>query len=193
MAAGKHDPTKADGANVSRREFIARSVAAGLVAATGQSFAATLDVVESEVTVKTPDGTCDAAFIHPASGAYPGVIIWPDAGAILRQARENHRLLSSCGALIQKVPLPLLRRRQRHWIGHREDDQPLIASGFSRPALPRKTRSRSWRSSMRNGKSTRRRRSAPRATAWVARLSCGQPRPCQSASAPARPSTEAGS
>ena len=44
MAAGKHDPTKADEANVSRRDFIARSVAAGLVAATRQSFAATLEV-----------------------------------------------------------------------------------------------------------------------------------------------------
>ena len=62
------DPTKADKAKVSRRDFLARSVAAGLVAATGQSFAATLEVVESDVPVKTPAGTSDARFIHPAAG-----------------------------------------------------------------------------------------------------------------------------
>ena len=108
MAAGKHDPTKADGANVSRREFIARSVAAGLVAATGQSFAATLDVVESEVTVKTPDGTCDAAFIHPASGAYPGVIIWPDAGGLRPSMRDIGKRIAAEGYSVL-VPNPFYR------------------------------------------------------------------------------------
>ena len=33
----------------------------------------------ANVEVKMPDGVCDAAFIHPASGSYPGVLIWPDA------------------------------------------------------------------------------------------------------------------
>src|SRR2546427_12872690 len=108
MAAGKHDPTKADGANVSRREFIARSVAAGLVAATGQSFAATLDVVESEVTVKTPDGTCDAAFIHPASGAHPGVIIWPDAGGLRPSMRDIGKRIAAEGYSVL-VPNPYYR------------------------------------------------------------------------------------
>jgi len=108
MAAGKHDPTKADGANVSRREFIARSVAAGLVAATGQSFAATLDVVESEVTVKTPDGTCDAAFIHPPSGASPGVIIWPDAGGLRPSMRDIGKRIAAEGYSVL-VPNPFYR------------------------------------------------------------------------------------
>src|SRR5438105_1178995 len=57
------------------------------------------------------------------------ILIWPNAATIVRQAGENQRLLSNCQARIQNVPLPELRRRQRHWIGHREDDQPLIASG----------------------------------------------------------------
>src|SRR6476660_8946248 len=35
-------------------------------------------VTESEVTIKTPDGTCDAYFVHPASGNAPGVLVWPD-------------------------------------------------------------------------------------------------------------------
>ena len=108
MAAGKHDPAKADEANVSRRDFIARSVAAGLVAATGQSFAATLEVVESEVTVKTPDGTCDAAFVHPASGAYPGVIIWPDALGLRPTMRDMAKRLAAEGYSVL-VPNPFYR------------------------------------------------------------------------------------
>ena len=34
-------------------------------------------VTDSEVNIKTPDGTCDAYFVHPA-GTAPGVLIWPD-------------------------------------------------------------------------------------------------------------------
>lgn len=108
MAAGKRDPTKADETNISRRDFIARSVAAGFVAATGQPFAAMLDVVESEVTVKTPDGTCDAAFIHPASGAYPGVILWADALGLRPTIRDMAKRLAADGYSVL-VPNPFYR------------------------------------------------------------------------------------
>jgi carboxymethylenebutenolidase len=108
MAASKHDSTKDGETNISRRDFIARSVAAGLVAATGQPFAATLDVVESEVTVKTPDGTCDAAFIHPASGAHPGVIIWPDALGLRPTMRDMAKRLAAEGYSVL-VPNPFYR------------------------------------------------------------------------------------
>src|SRR5262247_3683934 len=63
----------------SRREFVAMSIAAGIVAAAGSASAADLPVVEKNVEIKMPDGTCDAVFIHPASGSHPGVLIWPDA------------------------------------------------------------------------------------------------------------------
>src|SRR5215468_6070705 len=89
MATDNHD--------ISRRDFIARSLAAGLVAATRHSFAATLDIVESDVTVKTPDGTCDAAFIHPASGAYPGVIFWADAGGLRPAMRDMGKRIAAEG------------------------------------------------------------------------------------------------
>jgi len=108
MAADKRDPTKADEANVSRRDFIARSVAAGLVAATGQPFAAVLDVVESEVTIRTPDGTCDAAFIHPVSGAYAGVILWADALGLRPTIRDMARRLAADGYSVL-VPNPFYR------------------------------------------------------------------------------------
>ena len=64
--------------DLSRREFVSLSVAAGIAAAAGSAGAADA-VVEKEVEIKTPDGTCDAAFIHPAAGSHAGVIIWPDA------------------------------------------------------------------------------------------------------------------
>jgi carboxymethylenebutenolidase len=35
-------------------------------------------VTDMEVTIKTPDGTCDAYFVHPASGNAPAVLVWPD-------------------------------------------------------------------------------------------------------------------
>ena len=67
--------------DLSRRDFVALSLAAGLAAAAGDKLvsAAELPVMAMNVDVKTPDGTCDAMFIHPATGSYPGVIIWPDA------------------------------------------------------------------------------------------------------------------
>ena len=108
MTTDKHDPENAQTLNVSRRDFIARSVAAGLVAATGPSFATTLAVVETEVTVKTPDGTCDAAFIHPASGAYPGVIIWADALGLRPTMRDMAKRLAADGYSVL-VPNPFYR------------------------------------------------------------------------------------
>src|SRR5436190_15029343 len=64
--------------DLSRREFVTLSVAAGLAVAAGTASAAE-PVAETNVEVKTPDGVCDAAFIHPTSGSQPAVIIWPDA------------------------------------------------------------------------------------------------------------------
>jgi len=50
--------------------------------------AAARPLTETEVTVKTPDGICDAAFVHPATGIYPGVLIWPDAFGLRPSMRE---------------------------------------------------------------------------------------------------------
>jgi carboxymethylenebutenolidase len=35
-------------------------------------------VTDAHVDVKTPDGTSDSYFVHPASGTAPGVLLWPD-------------------------------------------------------------------------------------------------------------------
>jgi carboxymethylenebutenolidase len=94
---------------VSRREFGAVSLAAGLAAVTGvHSAAAALPVTETEVTVKTPDGDCDAAFIHPTTGAHPGVLIWPDAFGLRPAMREFARKLAADGYSVL-VPNPFYR------------------------------------------------------------------------------------
>jgi carboxymethylenebutenolidase len=65
------------GANLSRREFGALSVGAGLLSLVpAGAYAA--DTTGADVTITTPDGTCDAYFVHPAKGKHPAVLIWPD-------------------------------------------------------------------------------------------------------------------
>ena len=73
---------------VSRREFVALSLAAGLGATAGTAARANLRVIERAVAVRTPDGTCDAAFFHPDHGSYPGVLIWPDSLGLRPALRE---------------------------------------------------------------------------------------------------------
>ena len=62
-----------------RRDFVALSLVAGAGIATRIASGTDKRVVERNVLVRTPDGACDAVFIHPDHGAYPGVLIWPDS------------------------------------------------------------------------------------------------------------------
>jgi len=70
--------------------------------------AADLPVAETDVEIKTPDGTCNAAFIHPRTGAYPGVIIWADAFGLRPVLREMGRTLAKEGYAVL-VPNPFYR------------------------------------------------------------------------------------
>jgi carboxymethylenebutenolidase len=104
----KIDPRADQEANdLSRRDFVALSVAAGLVAAAGPT-AAQAQVVEKEVSIKTPDGTCDAAFIHPATGSHPGVLIWPDAFGLRPSMRDIAKRIAAAGYSVL-VPNPFYR------------------------------------------------------------------------------------
>lgn len=93
---------------VPRRDFVGLSVAAGVAAATATASAAGLKVVDTDVEVKTPDGTCDAAFIHPASGSHPGVLLWPDAFGLRPSMREMAKRLAAEGYSVL-VPNPFYR------------------------------------------------------------------------------------
>jgi carboxymethylenebutenolidase len=93
--------------DVSRRDFTALSVAAGLTAAAGPAQAA-MALTESDVTIKTPDGTCDAAFIRPASGKHPAVLLWPDIFGLRPSMRDMARRLAGEGFSVL-VPNPFYR------------------------------------------------------------------------------------
>ena len=51
--------------NITRRNFGALLVGAGFAATVQSAAAIGLEMVETDVEIKTPDGTCDAAFIRP--------------------------------------------------------------------------------------------------------------------------------
>jgi carboxymethylenebutenolidase len=54
-------------------------------------------VTSSEVTIKTPDGTCDAFFVHPATGTAPGVLVWPDIFGLRDSFRKMGTRLAESG------------------------------------------------------------------------------------------------
>jgi carboxymethylenebutenolidase len=91
----------------SRREFVAMA-AAGLAATSVASAAGRMQVVEKDVTIQTADGTCDAAFFHPASGVHAGVLIWTDIFGLRPTFRDFGRRLAGDGYAVL-VPNPFYR------------------------------------------------------------------------------------
>jgi len=102
--------------DITRRDFAALVVGAGIAASVSSSSTAAADVgiemVETDVEIKTPDGTCDAAWIHPKTlsktGSYPGVLIWPDAFGLRPSMRTIGRNIASEGYSVL-VPNPFYR------------------------------------------------------------------------------------
>src|SRR5215471_5042743 len=54
-------------------------------------------VTESEVNVKTPDGTSDSYFVHPTTGTAPGVLVWPDIFGLRPAFRTMGKRLAESG------------------------------------------------------------------------------------------------
>src|SRR5216117_1542709 len=54
-------------------------------------------VTESEVTIKTPDGTADCYFVHPTTGTAPGVLVWPDIFGLRPAFRQMGKRLAESG------------------------------------------------------------------------------------------------
>ena len=81
---------------LSRRRFGALTLGAGLVSLL-PPVANAADVTESEVEIKTPDGTTDAYFVHPSKGAHPGVLIWPDIFGLRPAFRQIGKRLAESG------------------------------------------------------------------------------------------------
>ena len=81
---------------MTRRQFGAASVGAGLAmllprAANAQA------VSEADIDVTTPYGVADCYFVHPTSGAHPGVLIWPDAFGLRSAKKQMGRRLAESG------------------------------------------------------------------------------------------------
>lgn len=62
---------------LNRRQFVAGMIGTSLALYFPVS-ANALGVTESRVSVPTPDGEADCYFVHPSSGKYPAVVLWPD-------------------------------------------------------------------------------------------------------------------
>ncbi|MEZ5354168.1 MAG: dienelactone hydrolase family protein [Bryobacteraceae bacterium] len=89
-----------------RQEFEARGLVTrkqfGVLLGAGASMmlprvANAVAVVESDVTVTTPDGTADCYFVHPASGTAPGVLVWPDIFGLRPSFRQMGKRLAESG------------------------------------------------------------------------------------------------
>jgi carboxymethylenebutenolidase len=52
---------------------------------------------ESDVEIKTADGTADAYFVHPATGKHPGVLIWPDIFGLRPTFKQMGKRLAESG------------------------------------------------------------------------------------------------
>ena len=81
---------------LTRRQFGVVSAGAGLAmllprAANAQA------VSEANLDVTTPDGVADCYFVHPSSGAHPGVLIWPDAFGLRPAKKQMGRRLAESG------------------------------------------------------------------------------------------------
>ena len=101
----KNDTQSGD---IARRDLVGLSVAVGIAATAGSAAGASLEVVETDVEIKTPDGTCDAAFIHPKSGLHAGVLVWPDAFGLRPSMRDIGKRLAAEGYSVL-VPNPFYR------------------------------------------------------------------------------------
>jgi carboxymethylenebutenolidase len=87
---------------VTRRDFGALTAGAGLAmmlprAANAQA------VTEKDVEIRTPDGVCDAYFVHPQSGAHAAVLVWPDILGLRPAFRQMGKRLAESGYSVLTV------------------------------------------------------------------------------------------
>lgn len=89
-----------------RREFEARGLVTrkqfGLMLGAGVAMmlpqtAHAVAVTESDVTVKTPDGSAGCYFVHPATGTGAGVLVWPDIFGLRPAFRQMGKRLAESG------------------------------------------------------------------------------------------------
>jgi carboxymethylenebutenolidase len=101
--------------DLTRRRFGALSLGTGLAMILPRA-ADAAEVTEKDVEIKTPDGTCDAYFVHPASGKHPAVLIWADALGLRPSFRQMAKRLAESGYSVL-VPNPFYRKKKAPIVG----------------------------------------------------------------------------
>ncbi len=77
--------------------------ATGPVVAPTGSAASPAATTEAEVNITTPDGACDAYFVHPTTGKAPGVLVWPDIFGLRPAFRQMGKRLAESGYAVLVV------------------------------------------------------------------------------------------
>lgn len=88
---------------LSRRGFSALTGAGAAAAVMLPPTANAQTVSETDVTITTPDGECDAYFVHPAEGAHAAVLVWPDILGLRPAFREMGKRLAENGYAVLTV------------------------------------------------------------------------------------------
>jgi carboxymethylenebutenolidase len=88
--------------NVTRREFGATAAGVGMMAMLPR-VANAQAVTESDVEITTPDGVCDAYFVHPSSGRSAAVLVWPDILGLRPAFRQMGKRLAESGYSVLTV------------------------------------------------------------------------------------------
>jgi carboxymethylenebutenolidase len=77
--------------------------APGPVPAPTAGAASAAATTESEVSITTPDGACDAYFVHPTTGTAPAVLVWPDIFGLRPAFRQMGKRLAESGYAVLVV------------------------------------------------------------------------------------------
>lgn len=108
MACQEEPIVDAEQSNPSRRDVVKLGLATGLTVTAAAASAEALEVVETNVEIKMPDGTCDAAFYHPTKGSHPAVLVWTDAFGLRPSMRGIGKRIAESGYSVL-VPNPYYR------------------------------------------------------------------------------------
>jgi carboxymethylenebutenolidase len=87
---------------LSRRQFGALGFGASVMAML-PAVANAAEVKATEVLIKTPDGVCDANFVHPVKGASAAVLVWPDIFGLRDSFRDMGKRLAESGYAVLTI------------------------------------------------------------------------------------------
>ena len=93
-----------------RRDVGVLAAAVGLAAMLPRASNA-VDVKESDLNIKTPDGECDSYFVHPSSGASAAVLVWPDIFGLRPAFRQMGKRLAESGYAVLVI-IPFYRTKK---------------------------------------------------------------------------------